>query len=93
MAGITVGYKMCCNTTRVDPSEVAISYGVVEDIRKEFTYPGASMSIRPSPVTAIRRDKWICLSGIALICQSARKMAGLGDNISGAGFVHHHMKR
>jgi len=83
---------MCCDEVEINANKITMIYDVLEKVTKEFSYPGAVLSLNSLPVLRIKKDKWVCLSGVSLICKTAKKMAGLGDNISSAGFVHHFKK-
>jgi len=91
VAGIMAGYKMCSSSTIINPKDISISHDALESISTSFKYPCSMLELKFSPVLRIKKGKWICLSGAALICLNVKKMAGLGDNISGAGFIYHYM--
>ncbi len=83
---------MCCNTTTIVGGNVRVFADDMLGLSERLTISGATMERTKAPVIRIRRNGWTCLIGLNLVCQSAKTFAGLGDNISSAGFVYHDMK-
>ena len=83
---------MCCDSKEINHHDIKIMSTDLENLNRTFSYPGASIISSKLPIIRVAKDGWVCLSGISLICKNNKKFAGLGDNISSSGFVHHHMK-
>eukprot|EP01022_Parablepharisma_sp_SALTPOND_P023259 TRINITY_DN4865_c5_g1_i1.p1 TRINITY_DN4865_c5_g1~~TRINITY_DN4865_c5_g1_i1.p1 ORF type:complete len:504 (+),score=49.64 TRINITY_DN4865_c5_g1_i1:163-1674(+) len=92
VAGIVTAYTMCCNTSSIAYSDVKLFYEDFTNIQEKIKLSNLSFKKDSLPITKVQRGKWICLSGLNLVCQCMKKLAGLGDNISSAGFVYHYMK-
>jgi len=93
IAGIITAYTECCNSTDIPYSSVKI-YNQDMSMLKEKIQEKGIQEIPDSskPILRFKKNEWICLAGRNLFCQNIKKLAGLGDNISSAGFVYHNKK-
>jgi hypothetical protein len=83
---------MCCGTDKIHQKQVKVPFADIENAHQLFQQYDSHEIRENNLIAVVRRKQWKCMIGLNLICLKIQTLAGLGDNISAAGWVYHNLR-